>query len=67
MELKPALTSVLNPIENILNGLACPACLRDLRRDGTRLMCAGCGRSYPIVEGIPVLIAERAELDSPAK
>jgi uncharacterized protein YbaR (Trm112 family) len=46
--------------------LACPACLGDLRlegtRLGTRLICVSCGRSYPVVDGIPVLIAERAEM-----
>jgi uncharacterized protein YbaR (Trm112 family) len=30
--------------------------------DEARLVCAGCGRGYPIVDGIPVLIAERAKL-----
>jgi uncharacterized protein YbaR (Trm112 family) len=29
--------------------------------DEARLVCAGCGRGYPIVDGIPVLIAGRAE------
>ncbi len=65
MEPKPALTSALtsalNSLENILHGLACPACLGDLRQDGDRLMCVACSRACPIVDGIPVLIAERAE------
>jgi hypothetical protein len=42
--------------------LACPACLGDLRLDLDRLVCAGCGQAYPIVDGIPALITERAEL-----
>jgi hypothetical protein len=41
--------------------LACPACLGDLRPEDVHLACAGCARNYPIVDGIPVLIAERAE------
>ncbi|MGB7547502.1 MAG: Trm112 family protein [Terracidiphilus sp.] len=41
--------------------LACPACLDALRREQDRMVCAGCARVYPIVDGIPVLIAERAE------
>ncbi len=41
--------------------LACPVCHGNLRRSGTKLDCESCGRSYPIVDGIPVLIAERAE------
>jgi hypothetical protein len=42
-----------------LDLLACPVCLGDLRLEGERLACAGCGRGYPIVDGIPVLIAGR--------
>ena len=45
----------------ILGLLACPACRGDLRLEEARLVCVGCGRVYPIVDGIPVLIAERAE------
>jgi uncharacterized protein YbaR (Trm112 family) len=46
---------------SVLELLACPACLCELRAEAERLSCAGCGRAYPIVDGIPVLIAERAE------
>jgi uncharacterized protein YbaR (Trm112 family) len=46
--------------------LACPACGLDLRLESAglacaSLVCAGCGRAYPVVDGIPVLIAERAD------
>jgi hypothetical protein len=41
--------------------IACPACRGDLRLEEAALGCAGCGRVYPIVDGIPVLIAERTE------
>jgi uncharacterized protein YbaR (Trm112 family) len=40
--------------------LACPACLGSLCAEASRLVCTACGRSYPVVDGIPVLIAERA-------
>jgi uncharacterized protein YbaR (Trm112 family) len=50
----------LNPA--MLGQLACPACLGGLHLEEDRLVCAGCGRGYPIVDGIPVLIAERAVL-----
>ena len=46
--------------ESVLDQLACPVCLGGLVFVGERLMCAGCGRGYAIVGGIPVLIAERA-------
>jgi uncharacterized protein YbaR (Trm112 family) len=42
--------------------LACPACFGGLRPGDTQLVCMSCGRAYPIVDGIPVLIAERAEM-----
>jgi uncharacterized protein len=41
--------------------LACPACLKGLRLDAGKMVCTGCGRRYPVVDGIPVLILERAE------
>jgi len=43
----------------ILDQLACPACLGEHRLEETRLLCAACGRAYPIVDGIPVLIGGR--------
>jgi uncharacterized protein YbaR (Trm112 family) len=49
----------------VLAQLACPACLGDLRLKEARLVCAGCGRAYPIVDGIPVLIVERAAVEDP--
>ncbi len=42
---------------SVLKQLACPACLGGLFVEGERLVCAVCGRGYPIVDGIPVLIA----------
>ncbi|MGA2571070.1 MAG: Trm112 family protein [Terracidiphilus sp.] len=45
----------------MLSELACPACHGDLRLDSGRLICGGCRRAYPIVDGIPVLIVDREE------
>ena len=50
---------------SILADLACPACHSDLRLDEERLICSACSRVYPIIDGIPALIADRAEM--PAK
>ena len=47
-----------------LHRLACPVCYGGLRLTETAVHCCGCGRSYPIVDGLPVLIAERATLHS---
>jgi len=46
---------------NVLQQLACPACLGGLSVQAAHLVCSGCGRAYPVIDGIPVLIAERAE------
>ena len=47
--------------DEVTGMLACPACHGDLRLERDRLVCGECGRRYPVVDGIPVLIAERAE------
>ncbi len=49
----------------ILAQLACPACRGDLSLEASHLDCEACGRSYPIVDGIPVLIAEPAHSTAP--
>jgi uncharacterized protein len=51
-------TQVFDP--SVLAQLACPACCGELRSEAARLVCTACGRVYPIIDGIPVLIAERA-------
>ena len=47
--------------ESVLSQLACPACHGDVCLENARLVCAACHRAYPVVDGIPVLIIERAE------
>lgn len=58
----------LERLAAIVDQLACPACFSTLRLNAPRLVCQGCGRVYPIDDGIPVLIAEqsssRTESDS---
>jgi len=47
-----------------LDRFACPACLGRLflvDDNSENLLCQSCGRLYPLQDGIPVLIAERAE------
>ena len=57
-----AFTQPGNFDDRVLERLACPVCFGGLRLDATglRISCAGCLRVYPLVDGIPVLIAERA-------
>jgi uncharacterized protein len=45
---------------SVLNQLACPLCMGELRLAQEQLVCGACARSYPIVDGIPVLIAAQA-------
>ena len=45
----------------VVSQLACPACHSSLRHEDLRLVCTACGRAYPITDGIPVLIIDRAE------
>jgi uncharacterized protein len=51
---------------NLLDILRCPACVRE--KDGllkfyreSWLICQDCGRKYPIVEEIPVMLIEEGE------
>jgi uncharacterized protein YbaR (Trm112 family) len=46
---------------SIIATLACPACYGDLRSEDAHLVCTSCHRAYPIVDGIPALVVERAE------
>ena len=40
--------------------LVCPVCFGELRFSDAIVECSACGRSYPVVDGIPLLISERA-------
>jgi uncharacterized protein YbaR (Trm112 family) len=53
--------------ESVLDQLACPTCVGGLVLVGVWLKCAECGRGYAIVDGIPVLIAERAVKSIPSE
>jgi uncharacterized protein YbaR (Trm112 family) len=48
--------------DKLLALLACPACQGDVRlqKDGNppSIICTSCGRVYPIVDGIPVLLTD---------
>jgi len=50
----------LRALEAWADQLACPACLSALRFGPDQIVCTGCGRIYPVIDGIPVLIVERA-------
>ena len=50
--------------EKLLKILACPACESrpavNLSQDKNHLVCSLCGRSYPIKNGIPVMLVEES-------
>ena len=43
-----------------LRWLVCPVCHAALRLEPLAICCTGCARLYPIVDGLPVLLAARA-------
>jgi hypothetical protein len=43
-----------------LHWVVCPVCRKALQLEANVVRCQGCGRRYPIIDGIPVLLAERA-------
>jgi uncharacterized protein YbaR (Trm112 family) len=44
--------------------LVCPMCKSVLEWRADAVQCRGCGRVYPVEDGIPVLLRERATLAS---
>ncbi len=46
----------------LLRILACPVDKSPVERRGDRLVCTRCGRRYPIRDGIPIMLAEEAEV-----
>ncbi len=36
--------------------LACPVCHGELQEQAESLLCLSCSRTYPVIDGIPVLI-----------
>lgn len=47
--------------KELLEILACPACREPVELAGDKLVCKGCGRRYPIRDGIPVMLIDEAE------
>jgi uncharacterized protein YbaR (Trm112 family) len=57
---KPAASA--QTVEQMLDLLACPACLGSFRIATAGLVCTACGRTYPVIDGIPILLVDRATL-----
>jgi len=47
--------------KRLLEILVCPDCKEDVKLKGDRLVCVGCGKRYPIRDGIPIMLVDEAE------
>ncbi len=49
--------------ETLAEILVCPVDKADLEEDvdASRLRCTECGRGYPVEDGIPIMLVDRAE------
>lgn len=47
--------------KELLSILACPACKGEVEVQEDKIVCKGCGRKYPIRDGIPVMLVDEAE------
>ncbi len=53
---RPAARRVQRPAPAWLSLLACPACRQNLLPRASNLVCRGCGRVYPVHDGVPDLL-----------
>ncbi len=54
-----------SPQSDTLRWLVCPVCRHGLQLEAAAVLCLGCGRRYPILDGIPVLLEDRALSEAP--
>jgi uncharacterized protein YbaR (Trm112 family) len=50
----------LNNLKQWAEDVVCPVCYAPLHFEESTVVCSGCVRTYPIVDGIPVLIPQRS-------
>ena len=50
----------LNRLKQWADDVVCPVCHAPLHFGEATVTCSGCARVYPVVDGIPVLIPQRA-------
>ena len=46
----------------LLEILACPVCKSRVHSADGEIVCEGCGRRYPIEDGIPIMLPDSARL-----
>ncbi len=47
--------------KELLEILVCPSCRKPVKEGGKKLVCQGCGRSYPVRDGIPIMLIDEAQ------
>ncbi|HMH16071.1 MAG TPA: Trm112 family protein [Edaphobacter sp.] len=52
--------SIRTLTEEDLRWLVCPACHQSLHLEASTVVCSGCTRRYPVVDGIPILLPDKA-------
>jgi len=52
--------AICGSLKQWADDVVCPVCMAALRFSEAAVVCTGCARSYPVVDGIPVLIPQRA-------
>lgn len=45
----------------LLDILSCPDCKNDVELKDNHIICKGCGRRYPVKDGIPIMIIEESQ------
>jgi uncharacterized protein YbaR (Trm112 family) len=51
----------LEKLKQWAEDVVCPVCFAPLRFGVATVVCSRCARTYPVVDGIPVLIPQRAK------
>jgi uncharacterized protein YbaR (Trm112 family) len=59
-EQSPKISDPDSSLDSGLRWLVCPVCRAELRVEDGAIGCLGCRRRYPVVDGIPILLADRA-------
>jgi uncharacterized protein len=60
------MTSTANEIpQDLLDILVCPVDHGKVTLEGQELICADCGRAYPVRDGIPVMLEDEARQTRP--
>lgn len=58
--IKP-LPQEINSGETVFDLIRCPSCRSKLINSQPWLLCRGCGKKYPVIDGIPIMIEKEAE------